>query len=158
MTKIRAMTFGLALLSLSAPATQAQQAQQTPEAVGAVDPYRNICASGYVKSLEVSGVENVGQGWYPWLIATIDQTGFQGGGTTTVNTYFTGDQQGDKKWALILGAFQTAYLSRVPIRVYSPNATAPCVAYPRDLTVRMCTNEVDCGGVRTVAGADTPQR
>ncbi len=150
---IKAMTLGLALLSLSAPATQARQAAQ---AVGSVDPYKNVCASGYVKSLEVSGVEKVGEGWYPWLIATIDQTGFQTGGTTTVNTYFTGDQQGDKKWALLLGAFQTAYLSRVPIQVFSPSATAPCAAFPRDLTVRLCTSEADCGGVQTATAA--PER
>lgn len=149
MTTIKATALGLALLGLSLQTSYAAPVAPTS------NPYARVCANGYVKTLEVSGVEGVGPGWYPWLIATIDQTGFQGGGTTTVNTYYTGDREGDKKWALILGAFQTAYLSRVPIVVYSASDDQPpCMDYPRAFTVKLCTSEADCNGVQSAQGAE----
>ena len=103
----------LLTLGLSAQAAGARSQAVT------LDPHRSICANGYVRMLEVSGVEEAySAGLYPWLRATIDQTGFKPGEYPRVTAYYNGGGAADQKWSALLNTLQQAYLSRSPVIIY----------------------------------------
>lgn len=148
----------LAILLLSAPVQAAHGAPKAPT----LDPRQRICANGYIRTLEVSGVEDAtGAGAYPWLRVTVDQTGFAGGGTAQVTAMYHDDSAGVERWSALLDTVQQAYLSRASVVIYNTFSGGSCQDFARNLTVQLCLNEVDCKGVTAAPSpndADEPTR
>ncbi len=141
----------LLTLGLSAQAAGARSQAVT------LDPHRSICANGYVRMLEVSGVEEAySAGLYPWLRATIDQTGFKPGEYPRVTAYYNGGGAADQKWSALLNTLQQAYLSRSPVIIYHAFLGGVCQDDAAHLTVQLCESQAACNGVTSLDAGDDP--
>ncbi len=140
-------------LGLSAPASEGRSQTVT------LDPHRRVCAAGYVRMLEVSGVEEArSAGLFPWVRTTIDQTGFKGGDEPEVTAYYQNQGAADQKWAALLNTLQQAYLSRSPVIIYSVTSAGVCQGDARHFTVKLCESQAACNGVTSLSAPDDVER